>query len=473
MADGRGIAGGRELVARFGSLDRLVWFLRLLSAEAVPDEIWLGLRVRHVRSQVGARELTAVMPQPSTHAADLVARAARTAGGQCFTGVGRHFVQYRDPRAPFGYDATFLLQVEPADLVLYAHDGDLTYRAEGELSVERLVLGLELLRRPGMAAIGGTQVYVTARRGVAPTLIEHLHAAGVGAGAALCEPERGGFGDVAAFWLLRIDDPPRRLVPLLARTPGLALYTPVFDRALVAAGYRHPLHLEGCRALFPPDRLVLFGPAGPLVVAASPSFVALDDLVQLRVPSATDANPRTATTASPPVMPMELRLERASHRPLRARAAWIPWSQAGWFQRLCYALPASALRGHEVAFLEPGILVRAPDDLVGLPFGQALDEAAPGVFVPVGMRLVPALDGVRLMERLGLPLGGLLLFVDEHEPPFRIAPGQLESLDRQILSQLRIEPGRTPPAPREARPPVDAPPPEVVHAAWPILLGPR
>src|SRR5688572_25196045 len=105
VPDARGVVHGRELCARFATLDRLVWFFRLLTAEAPSDELWLGMRVVYGRSALGLREVIVVAPSASAQTAELVARAARTAGGQCFTGTGKHHVQYRDGRAPFGYDA--------------------------------------------------------------------------------------------------------------------------------------------------------------------------------------------------------------------------------------------------------------------------------------------------------------------------------------------------------------------------------
>ena len=45
---------------------------------------------------------------------------AKLAGGMVFTGTQRHFVQYRDAAAPFGYDATQLISTDAA-LALY-HD---------------------------------------------------------------------------------------------------------------------------------------------------------------------------------------------------------------------------------------------------------------------------------------------------------------------------------------------------------------
>ena len=72
---------------------------------------------------------------------------------------------------------------------------------------------------------------------------------------------------------------------LLARTPGLELYVPVTDNVAVAAGYRHPVHLESCRGSFARDKLHLFSPRGVTEVAPLPVLAALDDIVRIRVPA--------------------------------------------------------------------------------------------------------------------------------------------------------------------------------------------
>jgi hypothetical protein len=254
LPDARGVVAGRELVARFPTLDRLVWFLRLLSGEPGPDELWLGMRILHGRSAMGLREALALMPNPPGQAADLVARSARSAGGQCFTGTGRHYVQYRDARAPFGYD-TAEVSHDGADVTLYATDSTASYRIVGEVPLERLIFGLEPRRRPGalesLIPVGpGTMVYLTVRRGLGGRIIEHLVRAGVRAEASLCEPERpSAFGVSTSYWLIRIEELPPRLAALAARTPGVVPFTPVLDNVLVATGHAHPLHLEALRAV--------------------------------------------------------------------------------------------------------------------------------------------------------------------------------------------------------------------------------
>jgi hypothetical protein len=131
------------------------------------------------------------------------------------------------------------------------------------------------------------------------------------------------------------------------------------------------------------------------------------------------------------------------------RATLVPWAQAAWVRRLLFALPSTTLRSHRVAFVEAGVLIVAPDRLDGLPFGQPLEEAQPGLLVPVGMRLWPALSPELLAERLGIHEGTLCVFTGGDRPPFRVAASGFESLERKALSRADV-PWAAPPATRAA-----------------------
>src|ERR1017187_8729928 len=116
VVDARGVAAGRQIVARFAAIDRLVSFLRLLSAEQSLDDFHPGLRIVYARGGAGMREAVVLLPAPSAEVGDVVAQAIRLAGGQAFTGSGKHFVQFRDARAPLGYDVGALSE-EAGELV--------------------------------------------------------------------------------------------------------------------------------------------------------------------------------------------------------------------------------------------------------------------------------------------------------------------------------------------------------------------
>ncbi len=472
-ADARGAAIGRQLVARFGAVDRLVSFLRVLSADESLDDLQPGFRIVYARSGAGSREAVVIMPAASSDLAEAAGRAARLARGALFTGAGKHFVQFRDAQAPLGYDVDGLVEAEE-DLVLYGLEQTVPYRIESELPLPKLLLRLSLIRLHGRtAALPEGPVYVTARRGLGPVLAEYLHrlasrdegargaasaapppALGLGgrpgalgaaeaggpeplrASAALCETAgTSAFSPGTTFWLFRIERLPPRLHGLLRRTPGIDVYVPVTNHVAVAAGYRHPIHLESCRASFPSDRLQLFSPRGVVEVAPLPALAAVEDLVRILPPATERAEPRTASPGARADLAVALRLEPRGG-PARAVAALIPWTQASWLQRLVYALPPSALRAYRVALLKRGILIRAAEVLEGMPFGTLLQLGAPEVLIPLGTRLVPAVSPAILAERLGAVGGAMVLFPGLGAAPLRVLAEAIVPFERRLLAEL-------------------------------------
>jgi len=172
--DGRGVAVGRQLVARFASFDRMVSFLRLWTGEQALDDVGPGLRLVQARAATGLREALVMMPVASTPFADAVARLARTAGGQCYTGAGKHFVQYRDSRAPLGYDAAALETADQtAEVILYGEEQTLPYTVMTELPLDKLILRLDLQRQADGREPLRDVLYLAVRRGLGPLVIEY------------------------------------------------------------------------------------------------------------------------------------------------------------------------------------------------------------------------------------------------------------------------------------------------------------
>ncbi|HEY0706662.1 MAG TPA: hypothetical protein VGG33_07695 [Polyangia bacterium] len=490
--DSRGVAAGKELLIRFVSLDRVVGFLRLLSAERTPDELWSSLSIVYARPAAGGREMIVRLAHPGGEIADLVASCARLAGGSPHTGTGRVFVPMRESRAPLGYDVAAVPSDE-GDFCLVGTDGTTPFRQEGTLPFERLLLRLELRREPGGALAtleagraggGDFPVIVSARRGLAPMLLQLLFREGVQARAAIVEPkDTGPFGSGhAVTWLFRIPGLPARLGAPCARTPGLRLYVPVLDDVLVEAGWQHPIHLAGARAALTGDRLLLLSapPVSPLEVWPRPSFVDLADLVGIDLGAASPAPAAVravATVASPPepgknddALVVPLRLEPLRTGTARVRAALVPWAQAPWVRRVLFALPAVALRSTRVAFVEAGVLVLGAERLEGFPFGQPLEEPQPGLLVPAGMRLRPALSPELLAQRLGIVDGALCVFPDRDAAPFRVPPTAFEPLERKALSRTDL-PWASPPGLRTSPPLASDPsaPPEIENRPLGLL----
>jgi hypothetical protein len=450
-ADARGVVSGKQLAVRFAAIDRLVSFLRALSSEQSLDDLQPGLRIVIARGGTGTREAIVLMPAISPGLGDAVAQAARLAGGQTFTGTGRHFVQFRDARAPLGYDVPGPPD-GAGDVILHGVGESVPYRIESELPLAKLLLRLSLVRVTGREAIlPDGPIIITARRGLGTVLAGYLHRAarsgGLRGAAALCESAAASaFAPGSSFWLFRVEQVPARMHGLLRRTPGVELYLPVTDNVAVAAGHRHPVHLESCRGSFPSDRLHLFSPRGVIEVAPAPVLAALEDVVRIRVPAPVavgvvegalgEPERRTASPAVRPDLAITLRLEASGEPPGRPVAALVPWPRVPWLRRLFYALPPTVLRAHRVALLEPGVLLRAADVLEGIPFGTLLEAAAPDVLVPLGSRFRPAVSRELVAERLGATGGALVVFPERAGRPLRIPPEAMTALEPRILEAL-------------------------------------
>jgi hypothetical protein len=441
--DARGVAVGRQLAARFGAIDRLVSFLRILSAEQSLDDLQPGLRIVYARGAAGMREAIVIMPAVTHELGDVVAHTVRLAGGQAFTGTGKHFVQLRDARAPLGYDVGDLC-ADPRDLTLYAAEQTVSYHIESELPLAQLLLRLELVRLPASSALPQGPLYFTARRGLGTVVAGYLHRLAGRAGgdlraeAAACETaDGGGFGSYAAFWLFRIERAPARLRGVFTRTPGIELFVPIADHLAVAHGYRHPIHLEACRGSFAADRLHLFSPRGVTEIAPTPTFAAIEDVVRIRVPAAEVIDARRAHALPPNDVAVALRLEPAAGAPRRPVATLVPWTQVTWLQRLLYALPPTALGAFRVALLERGVLLRANAVLEGIPFGTLYGLGAPDVLVPLGTELRPAVAPGVVSQRLGASAGAWVLFPTRSSPPLRILPEAIAPLAERLLATLQ------------------------------------
>ncbi len=468
--DARGAVMGRQLVVRFSTLDRLVTFLRLWSGEQSLDDVQPGLRLVHARDTGGPRDVLAKFAVVSPSLVEPITRAARLAGGSCFTGTGKHFVQVRDPQSPLGYDVAGLEPApEDADAILYGADRTWVYMFEREIPFETLLLQLDLIRDEQGSLGGGSRdsFFLAVRRGLGPVVIDYLHRAQrrhptFRISVALCEV-RGDttFRREPPFLLMRLSELPSRLLGLLSGTPGLTLFVPVVANVAVALGYRHPLHLGACRQALPADRLFLFSPAprGVAIVEPAPVFLPIGDLVRLGG-RGTLAGAGTAEAGFRPAatdaLAIPLRIEPAPVGASRATATLIPWEQVGWLRSLSYALPASALRGYRVAVLGRGVLVMATEALSGIPFGQLMHAPGPGILVPLGWEIRPRVSPVELAASVGATGGAVVVFPGPEEPPFRIPSESITALQACALgtaplADLSVETalagGRPPAAP--------------------------
>lgn len=407
--DAKGVALGSKGLILLPSIDRLVAFLALFTRQGSLGEILRTLLVEVVRSKLGAREVTLTFGTESSDRMDNIAEIARLAGGYTFTGTSRHFVQYRDAAAPFGYD---IPQITPSDaaLALYHNAFSQTYDVERKIDVRALLLRLEPHPDPSAGREPGMR-WICAESGLGPALINYFVRSGVHADAGVAEwPPESGFDDAPVRrYLFRVPEVPARMMPLLTSTPGLGVYVPAAPGAAVETGFRHPVNLRAC-PVFPDVGLVLFRGGGrdPLEL---PKLPALGDVsafarVELRKDVSTAKN--TQQTIPPEAVMLPLRLI-PSTEPWRAvTATWIKSEDIPVLRHIAYALGPETLRRARIARTDVGVFLQQPSGIEGIPVGEFFRLIHPGLYVPAGYDPVPAVAPDVLYRALGAPAGQTL-----------------------------------------------------------------
>src|SRR5438552_15656421 len=139
--DAKGVALGAKGLVLLASIDRLVAWLAVYTRDRSLEDLLPSLVVQIVRSKLGTREIALEIAAESSDRMDRVADVARLVGGFTFTGTSRHFVQYRDAGAPFGYDAPELLATA-ARLALHHERFTQLFDVEREVDLRSLLLRL-------------------------------------------------------------------------------------------------------------------------------------------------------------------------------------------------------------------------------------------------------------------------------------------------------------------------------------------
>src|SRR4051812_22977362 len=200
--DNRGVLLGKQGALLFSSVDRLVGFFRVFCDESSMDDIVAKLKIHQVRTPLESREFLVFFHASTSYLLDRAARIAGLFGGLSFTGSGKHFVKYRDARSPLGYDVG-ALHTDAADFVFYSDTFTQGYSRVKDLGFDQLVFRLSLRRVPGgrREPDGGEPdglgelVWLTARQGLAKSLLVYLWRNRVRSEAARVDPKpAGSFG---------------------------------------------------------------------------------------------------------------------------------------------------------------------------------------------------------------------------------------------------------------------------------------
>jgi hypothetical protein len=384
------------------SLEKLVLFLAAYTRDRSLEDIMPTLAIHIASSKLGAREIALEFAAESSDRMDRMAELARLVGGFTFTGTSRHFVQYRDAAAPFGYDAAELLTTD-ADLVLYHDRFSQTYDLERRIELRSLLL--RLMPRPDPASNGerGPRVLV-AEQGLGPAAVHYFVRSRVEGEVCVAEwPPPSAYEAPVRRWVLRIPELPDRMRDLVHSTPGMTCFVPAGQGVAVEAGYRHPIDLRACPVFDARGLVLLRGrgneawvierlpPPGPLSAFAR---------VELRTEGGEASVARQTMAAEAVPVPLRLIPSIAPRR--RVRATWIPPEQASLLRRLAYALPQATIAHSRVATTARGVFVLSKAGIEAIPLGMFFSELYPNLFVPAGYDVVPAVAPEVLAQALHL-----------------------------------------------------------------------
>jgi hypothetical protein len=398
--DTRAIALGVRGLLLCQSMDRLVALLAILSETTALEAVARSLKIEVVRSQLGLRELLLSFDADSSERMDQFADAARLVGAFAFTGTSRHFVQYRDRLAPFGYDAPELL-VADAPYLLYHSTFSQAYEVDRALELKRLVAWLEL-RQEARTQVDAGPLWVLAAPGVGRRLASHLCLAGISARATVIDVGDG------SSWLFRIESLAPRLRAIVGSgVPGVLTFRDVAPGVAVELGYRHPLELKslGC---FDPKALVLFrASSSPLAFEKLPLFAPVDMLIEFSVPEQDVVEGRAADT--PDAISVSLQLEERRSDGGSLTGLWVDPSELVLLRRLAYFLPATTVRSTRLAMTEAGAFLHHPSGVDAIPIGRPQREFHPRLFVPNGFSISPAVQPSTAFRAFGAPTDRVLL----------------------------------------------------------------
>lgn len=439
--EGKGVALGAKGLVLLPSLDRLVAWLSVYTREHSLEDLMPSLVIDIVESKLRTKEITLSFAAESSDRMDRVAETARLVGGFTFTGTSRHFVQYRDAGAPFGYDATELLSTD-APLVLYHDRFTQVYGVDKQVSLKSLLLRLMPHVDPSTDADDGPR-FIVAEQGLGPALIHYFVRSRVEGEVAVGEwPPESAFDDgPVRRYVMRIPDLPRRMRPLMASTPGITTFLPAGPGVAVEMGYRHPVALRAC-PVFNPGGLVLLRGRGdePWTLEKVPQMGDLRAFARVELRGGDGADALQAIGASLPA-PVRVPLRVVpSPAPWRnVTATWIEPAQLSLLRRIAYALPHQTILRTQIALTERGAFLRSAHGIEAVPIGTFFVEVHPNLYIPAGYDVTPAIAPEVLYRALGAA-ASQVMFIDTAARALAIEESAFSPLEAALLEAQPWEP---------------------------------
>ena len=439
--EAKGVALGARGLVLLPSIDRLVAWLSVYTREHSLEDLVSSLEMRLVRSKLGTREITLAFAAESSDRMDRIAETARLVGGFTFTGTSRHFVQYRDASAPFGYDASQLLATDAA-LALYHDKFTQVYDIDRDIDLKALLLKLMPHVDPSTNDDGGLR-YLVAEQGLGPALIHYFVRSRVEGEVTVGEwPPAGAFdeGPVRRY-IVRVPELPKRMRALMRLTPGITTFLPQGGGVAVEIGYRHPIALRAC-PVFDPNGLVFLRGRGdePWALERLPQMGDLRAFarVELRPDEAQAVSIATGTGKPDPVR-VPLRVTPSASPWRNVTATWIDTQYLPMLRRLAYALPHQTITRTSIAVTSRGAFLRSAEGIEAIPLGQFFVEIHPQLFIPAGYDVTPAVAPEVLHRALGAP-ASQVLFVFTNAQALGVEESAFVPLETALLEAKAWEP---------------------------------
>ncbi len=438
--DAKGVALGAKGLVLLPSIDWLVAFLAVYTRERSLEDLMPSLAMHVTHSRLGTREIAVELAAESSDRMDRVADTARLVGGFTFTGTSRHFAQYRDAGAPFGYDAAQLLATDAA-VALYHERFSQTYDLERPIELRSLLLRLMPQLDPATRTAAGLRI-VVAEQGLGPALVHYLVRSHVDGEVCIAEwPPESAFDDAPVRrWIFRLPEPPARMRSLLHSTPGITCFVPAGPGVAVEAGYRHPVELRACPVFDAAGLVLVRGGGGePWEIATLPAMGALTAFARVEMRAGGPEVAPACDTHRADVVRVPLRVA-PSTKPLRkVTATWIQPPQVPLLRRLAYALPQPTLAQARVAMTARGAFLRVPAGIEAVPLGTFFVEVHPNLYVPAGHEVLPAVAPEVLARALGAP-ADKVLFVGTDAHAVAVDETAFVPLEASLLSAPAWEP---------------------------------
>lgn len=437
--DGKGVALGAKGFVLFPSIDRLVAWLSIYTREHSLEDLMPSLAIGVVRSKLGTRELSVTFAAESSDRMDRVTDTVRLVGGFVFTGTSRHFVQYRDASAPFGYDAPNLLPTD-APVALYHTMFTQVYEVEKPVDLRALLLRLMPHVDPKTVFESGPRVIV-AEQGLGPALIHYFVRSQVEGEVAIGEwPPLSAFDDAPVRrYIFRIPELPARMRTLMTTTPGLTTFVPTGPGAAVESGYRHPVSLRAC-PVFPPQGLVLLRGRGdePWVLDRLPPMGDLRAFARVELRE-NDTFAKATGARLPDPVRVPLRIVPSMGALRNVTASFIEPAKLPLLRRLAYALSRQTITRTQIALTPHGAFLRSDAGIEAIPLGTFFVKLHPSLYIPAGYDVSPTVAPEVLYRALGVS-ASQVIFIDANTRALSVDESAFSPLEMALLEAPPWEP---------------------------------